>query len=267
MVDILNGAGGTSRISGVFPVVAKVASYPLTASDGTVLMDATAAPVTATLPAAGAAGVSGRVYCIKKTDSTSNKVTIATTGGELIDGATTVVLTINDQTYSIQSDGAGWHIIGQSGPHPYAQLSDNTNQNPVNTSPHQLVFSTNDEIQGISHTGGSGDVTVNEPGVYWIMAAPQFGKNAGTVGVTCDVWLRKNVTDVPNSNARGFLQTSSSSADVIVSQASLRLVAGDVIKVYISVSTTTDTPGVKAITPAGEPAIPSVIFTINKISD
>ena len=42
---------------------------------------------TMTLPTA--AGITGQTYTIKKIDSTANTVTIACTGGQTIDGATT----------------------------------------------------------------------------------------------------------------------------------------------------------------------------------
>lgn len=76
-----------------------------------VLVNAAGGNVTATLPTA--VGVSGRTYIIKRIDSSINTVTIATTGGQTIDGASTVSVlnTPNLQSYTVISDNANWWII------------------------------------------------------------------------------------------------------------------------------------------------------------
>src|SRR6185295_13642672 len=56
----------------------------------TVLVDASGANRTITLPAAS--GATRRIYVIKKTDATANTVTIDGNGSETIDGATTQVI-------------------------------------------------------------------------------------------------------------------------------------------------------------------------------
>lgn len=75
----------------------------------TLLVDATAANRTITLPAAS--GVSGRIYVIKKIDSSANTVTIDPNAAELIDGAATKVLSAQWDSLTIQSDGTSWFII------------------------------------------------------------------------------------------------------------------------------------------------------------
>jgi hypothetical protein len=99
-----------SVLDGVVEAVAsKNADYTLTASDRTVLVDASGAARTMTLPAA--ASHLGRVYSIKKTDSSANTVTVDGNASETIDGALTKVLTAQYEVVTIQSDGANWHII------------------------------------------------------------------------------------------------------------------------------------------------------------
>ena len=71
--------------------------------------DATSGNITVTLPAA--ASNTGRMYRIKKTDSSSNTVTIDGNGSETIDDATTLVITAQYECISIMSDGAEWWII------------------------------------------------------------------------------------------------------------------------------------------------------------
>jgi hypothetical protein len=109
----ITGAGNTGWVplqSVPAGIVSKGADYTLTASDRTVVVDASGAARTMTLPAA--ASHAGRIYTIKKTDSSANTVTIDGNASETIDGATTKVLTAQFEVVTIQCDGANWHIIG-----------------------------------------------------------------------------------------------------------------------------------------------------------
>jgi len=75
----------------------------------TVIGDATSAAFTVTLPAA--TSNSGRVYVIKKIDSSANVVTVDGNASETIDGATTHALSSQYDFVRIQCDGSNWHII------------------------------------------------------------------------------------------------------------------------------------------------------------
>ena len=75
----------------------------------TVRSDATGGAFTVTLPAA--AGVTGRVYVVKKIDSSGNAVTVDGNGAETIDGSTTFPLTAQFDIVTIQSNGTGWDIL------------------------------------------------------------------------------------------------------------------------------------------------------------
>jgi len=91
--------------------VAKTADYTVTDTDGesVILVDASSAAVTITLPTA--ADNSGRVLHIKKTDSSSNAVTVDGEGSETIDGATTQVITSQYDDVRIVCDASNWHIL------------------------------------------------------------------------------------------------------------------------------------------------------------
>lgn len=80
----------------------------LDATHSMVLCDATSAAFTVNLPAA--AGVPGRVYTIKKIDSTGNAITIDGNASETIDGATTASLTTQWQSKTIQAVGGAWYV-------------------------------------------------------------------------------------------------------------------------------------------------------------
>jgi len=75
----------------------------------TVLVDAVGANRTITLPAA--ASHEHRVYNIKKIDASANTVTIDGNGVETIDGAATVVISVQWDSYTLQCDSTGWFII------------------------------------------------------------------------------------------------------------------------------------------------------------
>jgi hypothetical protein len=90
-------------------IVSKTADYTATESDHVILVDASGGAVTINLPAA--AGANGRMYQIKKTDSSGNAVTIDGNGAETIDGATTLSTTTQYQSFTIVCDGSGWWVI------------------------------------------------------------------------------------------------------------------------------------------------------------
>jgi hypothetical protein len=90
-------------------VVTKTANYTLTAADGTIRGDATGGAFTLTLPTA--VGISGRMYSAKKVDATANVVTVATTGGETIDGAATASLAVQYSSLSFRSNNVNWDLF------------------------------------------------------------------------------------------------------------------------------------------------------------
>lgn len=86
------------------------ADSPVTADDESIILcDATGGNITVNLPAAS--GVTDRVYNIKKTDASANTVTIDGDGSETIDGATTKIISIQNDSFQIACDGVAWFII------------------------------------------------------------------------------------------------------------------------------------------------------------
>ena len=68
--------------------------------------DATSGPMTCTLPPASS--VPGQVFLLKKVDSTANVVTIAASGTDTIDGASSKRFTRQYQAMTLISDGTNW---------------------------------------------------------------------------------------------------------------------------------------------------------------
>lgn len=88
------------------------ASYTVLSTDELILADASSNAITVTLPSAGSN--TGREIWIKKTDTSTNTVTVDGSGSETIDGATTYVLSSQHQSIGIISDGVNWRILSQS---------------------------------------------------------------------------------------------------------------------------------------------------------
>jgi hypothetical protein len=83
--------------------------YSVTGSD-CVIIGNSALSITVTLPTA--VGAAGRVYVVKSIGN--GVVTVATTGGQTIDGNSSVGLGLY-QSIAVQSDGANWWIVSTEG--------------------------------------------------------------------------------------------------------------------------------------------------------
>jgi hypothetical protein len=105
--DPVTGSIGTSG-----DVDAKTAAYTITTGDATktIAVDATSGALTVTLPTAASATNSFEVT-IKKTDSSANAVTIDGSGAETIDGATTFVLSNENDFATLRCDGSNWFVV------------------------------------------------------------------------------------------------------------------------------------------------------------
>jgi hypothetical protein len=92
----------------------KTGAYTLTATDSIIKADASASAFSLTLPAAATAGA-GTTYTIIRSDiaSSTNLLTIDANASELIGGNLTYILYPSD-VITIECDGAGWNIIGNS---------------------------------------------------------------------------------------------------------------------------------------------------------
>lgn len=90
-------------------VTSKTTTYTITTSDAVVLCSASGGAFTVTLPTA--VGNTGKIFHIKKTDSSANAVTIDGDGSETIDGAATKAVQIQYQSFTLVSDGTNWSIL------------------------------------------------------------------------------------------------------------------------------------------------------------
>ena len=106
-LSVYNGTAWTT--TNTMAVSTKTANYTGLYSDDVILGDATSGAITITLPTA--VGFSGKVFNIKKTDSSVNAVTIATTSSQTIDGALTQPILTQYQNITVVSNGVGWSVL------------------------------------------------------------------------------------------------------------------------------------------------------------
>lgn len=162
------------------PVVSKSVDYTLTTADGTVLVNASGAARTMTLPTA--VGNTGQIYTIKKTDSSTNRVNIATTSSQTIDGETSDYLTDQYEFLSVQSDGANWNVRTRNQVLVAAYYaSANTSVGPAN--PLNFDGQIHDAHSMVT-TGGAWHATIPKAGYYTIAATCV---SASTFGL--QVWV------------------------------------------------------------------------------
>ena len=89
-----------------------ISDYSLTIDNYSLLCDATSASFSVYLPTS--VGITGKIYLIKKIDSSANTVTIIPSGTETIDGSTSIVQNTADEIITIQSNGVNWIIISRT---------------------------------------------------------------------------------------------------------------------------------------------------------
>jgi hypothetical protein len=149
----------------------------------------------------------------------------------------------------------------------FAQIISTLDQRPNTLEPMPVFMDQNDAISGIEHTNEHpADIRIVESGTYVLIAAPQVGRTSGNGPGSVDFWLRKNGTDIPNSNVRAVV-SDDDHKDVIVNQTMMPFQAGDVINVMMAVERTGEGLGIEAIKTQGRPLIPSIIFSMHKIKD
>ncbi len=152
-------------------------------------------------------------------------------------------------------------------PVEYAQIISTLDQRPDTTDPIPISMNQNEEIYGIEHsTEHPADITIIEPGVYVVIAAPQVGRTSGNGSSYVDFWLRKNDQDIANSNVRCTI-TDDGHKDVIVNQTMTAFKTGDVVNVMMAIDKTGEGLGIEAIKSTDRPLIPSIIFSMHKIKD
>lgn len=95
---------------GVVPVEMVSADYTVLGTDRVILVNATSAPVTISIPTGQ---VTGTIFEVKDRfgAATTNNIIITSVGSETFDGQASVTLTTNYQSITLVSDGTNWSLI------------------------------------------------------------------------------------------------------------------------------------------------------------
>jgi hypothetical protein len=157
-------------------------------------------------------------------------------------------------------------VMGEPPGPIYGQISSSTSQK-AGTDGTLVKMDSNDALGGLEHDdkANSPDVTIKTDGVYFMVAAIQVGKDSGDGDDYIDVWMKQNGKDVDNSGCRQVIKDASFTT-VLVCQGIAECKAGDKFNVVISTNSADKGVGIVKIAPKGEPAIPSIIFSIYKIN-
>jgi len=124
--------------------------------------------------------------------------------------------------------------------------------------PQMVTMKSTDAAKGLKNNNGV--VTLDSSGTYFTIVGVQVGSRGGTGLVR--LWFQTNGKDVDNSNCEQQVPTPEFTA-VMISQGVGEYKKGDKVNMMYSGSA----PGIGLVykKPAGEPAVPSVIFSAWKI--
>jgi len=141
----------------------------------------------------------------------------------------------------------------------YLQASSTESQLATDAKGKPIAMNSTDASLGISQKNGVVDIAAT--GNYFIVAAVQVGGNATATGKV-RLWLRVNGKDVDNSNCEQSVPMPGFTT-VMVSQGVNALKKGDKVEAMFAGSA----PGLGIVysKPEGEPAVPSIIFSLFKL--
>ena len=154
---------------------------------------------------------------------------------------------------------------------PYGAFQDSTDQTAANTTTaYAITFDTTDFTNGVTLSNSS-RLNVAQAGIYNLQFSIQF-KNTTNDGQDVDVWLRKNGTNIANSNSRFHPPARKSGGDPSHLIAALNFFVSLASTDYVQIMWRPTDVGVSiehyaAGTSPTRPAIPSVIATLSFVSN
>lgn len=146
----------------------------------------------------------------------------------------------------------------------YGQFSSLTTQVPTSSKTNIVKMDQTDEILNLDISPKKDQIIIKEDGIYQIIASGQVGATSSDGAGYMDIWFIKNGKAITNSGCRMTISDASQTG-VLISQTSLSLKAGDTISTGYSASAAS--LGFIFLQPDNEPAIPSYLCSITKISD
>jgi len=92
-----------------FATATKTVNYTITGTDVVIFADAASAAVTITLPLASS--FAGYRFFVKRIDGSANTCQIVRSGSDMIDGDTSILMTVQYLSMTLVSNGSNWYII------------------------------------------------------------------------------------------------------------------------------------------------------------
>jgi hypothetical protein len=154
---------------------------------------------------------------------------------------------------------------------PYGAFQDSTDQAAANTTTaYAITFDTTDFTNGVTLSNSS-RLNVAQAGIYNLQFSIQF-KNTTNDGQDVDVWLRKNGTNIANSNSRFHPPARKSGGDPSHLIAALNFFVSLAASDYVEIMWRPTDVGVSlehfaTSSSPTRPAVPSVIATLSFVSN
>jgi hypothetical protein len=166
-------------------------------------------------------------------------------------------------------------LFGQRGGkwinNPYGAFQDGTDQTAANTTTaYAITFDTTDFSNGVTLSNSS-RLNVAQAGIYNLQFSIQF-KNTTNDGQDVDVWIRKNGTNIDNSNSRFHPPARKSGGDPSHLIAALNFFVSLAANDYVQIMWRPTDVGVSlehfaTSSSPTRPAVPSVIATLSFVSN
>jgi len=190
-------------------------------STPTVLCNAASAPITVSLPLASTS--EGVIFTIKKTDSSSNAVTIQRSGSDLIDGVTSHTITQQYVTMAFESDGTSWSILNLDSDFSFLQAEITARMNADSTLASLITSGNVYEVTSSAAVAAGDEVfanTTSNPITLTLPASPATGARVkvvdprGTWGTnTCTI--ARNGNKIAGYNADLDLTIPNDSVEIV----------------------------------------------------
>lgn len=247
-----NGIEWAAESGSALSVTSKTTTYTATTADDVILADTSGGAWTLTLPTA--VGNSGKTFIIRKTDSSSNVLTIDGNSSETIDGLTTRAVTKQGDYIEIISDNSNWVSI-KDFLTTQIRLYGNNGYGSTNTRIRRFSSTTEnvgDAVTYADSAANGGSFTINIAGMYSINYSDTFSANT-SLGLSLNSsQLTTDVYDITPADRLIISYCSTGNGSCSVHWTGW-LDAGDVVRAHA----TTTSAGV----------LPNICsFTINKIN-
>lgn len=238
-------------------------SYTITDSDYMIEASTTTA-FTVTLPTVS--GRTGRIYEIK--NDGIGFITVATTGGELIDGIANFKMSVKNNSVKVMANSAEWKVIGgRTMPAiPHAILITTFTITMASASAEYAIhIGTASDAHGITFTP-DGKIYFPEHGEYNVQVSA-VADNSGAGNALIDLWVKYNGNNLAESNTQVGINSASLQTVVAVPFLFDIENGGDYIQ-FFSHSTLSTSRWLAIAAQTGPPAIPacpSVIISVTKV--